>query len=358
MATILFAGHNLHFIEELMKRFSKDGHTVIRDQWGGHSIHDEETSHSLLSQADIIVCEWALGNSVWYSNNVRDDQSLFIRFHLQERDTDYPKDVDWDAVDNIIFISAFIQREAVEKFNIPDGKDILLPNYVETSRFVREKSKKSKRTLGLMGIVPRRKRFDIALDILQRLNEKGLDFQLRIKGKQPTDYPWMRNRPDELAWYEAQMRRMEEDPHLIGRVHFEGWSLVNDVPEWFSEIGFILSVSDFEGSHQAVAEGAASGTVPIIIEWPGASEVYPQDWCVDTLNDAVDMIIKEMGEVDKTEGQKWHRVIKTRYDIKRIHKRWNSLLGLEKSILSRFISLFTNLFSQTPITASIEVEEE
>ena len=70
MVTILFAGHNLNFIEELMKRFSKDGHTVIRDQWGGHSNHDEETSPSLLSQADIIVCEWALGNSVWYSNNV------------------------------------------------------------------------------------------------------------------------------------------------------------------------------------------------------------------------------------------------------------------------------------------------
>jgi len=329
--TVLIAGHDLKFIDGIAREMMNRGLIVLQDRWINHSKHDEEASRRLLSAADVVICEWALGNSVWYSNNVRDDQSLFIRFHLQERDTDYPKDVDWNAVDNIIFISAFIQREAVEKFNIPDGKDILLPNYVETSHFVREKSEKSKRTLGLMGIVPRRKRFDIALDILQRLNEKGLDFQLRIKGKQPTDYPWMQDRPDELAWYETQMKRLEEDPHLIECVHFEGWSLINDVPEWFSEIGFILSVSDFEGSHQAVAEGAASGTVPIIIEWPGASEVYPQDWCVDTLDEAVDMIIKEMSEVDKTEDQKKKRemmsLIENEFDLSVITSKWIDLFS-------------------------------
>ena len=325
--TVLIAGHDLKFIDGIAREMMNGGFNVLQDKWVNHTTHDEEKSRRLLNAADIVICEWALGNSVWYSNNIRDDQSLFIRFHRQEIETDYPQNINWDSVDNIIFIAPLIQREAVEKFDIPKGKDMLLLNSVDTTRFVRKKSEQSVRTLGLVGMVPQMKRFDKALDILHQLNQQGLNFQLRIKGKQPTDYHWMQDRPEEMKWYETQMKRLEDDPHLIGRVQFDGWG--NNVHEWFSEVGFILSVSDFEGSHQAVAEGAASGTVPIIIEWPGASEVYPQDWCVDTVNDAVDMIIKEISEINKTGGQKRKRkiisLIENEFDLSVITSKWIDL---------------------------------
>jgi len=107
LATILFAGHNLHFIEGLIDRFSQDGHTVLRDQWKGHTIHDEEASHSLLEQADIIICEWALGNSVWYSKHKKPNQRLFIRFHRQEIETDFPNQINWDAVEKMVFTAPY-----------------------------------------------------------------------------------------------------------------------------------------------------------------------------------------------------------------------------------------------------------
>lgn len=327
--TVLIAGHDLKFIDSIAREMMNRGFNILQDKWLNHTAHDEEKSRGLLSAADVVICEWALGNSVWYSNNVRDDQSLFIRFHRQEIETDFPSDINWDSVDNIIFIAPLIQREAVEKFSIPKGKDMLLPNSVDTLSFVREKSDQSMRTLGLMGMVPQMKRFDRALDILHQLNKQDLNFQLRIKGKQPTDYLWMKDRPEEMEWYETQMKRLEEDPHLIGKVHFDGWG--NDVPEWFSKVGFILSVSDFEGSHQAVAEGAATGAFPIIIEWPGASEVYPQDWCVDTINDAVDMIIKEIDEVDKIKGEERKRkimsLIENELDLSVITSKWIGLFS-------------------------------
>ncbi len=327
--TVLIAGHDLKFIDSIAREMMNRGFNILQDKWLDHTAHDEEKSRGLLSAADVVICEWALGNSVWYSNNVRDDQSLFIRFHRQEIETDFPSDINWDSVDNIIFIAPLIQREAVDKFSIPKGKDMLLPNSVDTLSFVREKSDQSMRTLGLMGMVPQMKRFDRALDILHQLNKQDLNFQLRIKGKQPTDYLWMKDRPEEMEWYETQMKRLEEDPHLIGKVHFDGWG--NDVPEWFSKVGFILSVSDFEGSHQAVAEGAATGAFPIIIEWPGASEVYPQDWCVDTINDAVDMIIKEIDEVDKIKGEERKRkimsLIENELDLSVITSKWIGLLS-------------------------------
>ena len=50
----------------------------------------------------------------------------------------------------------------------------------------------------------------------------------------------------------------------------------NDMHNWFQKVGYILSTSDFEGSHQAVAEGMAAGSVPIIYNWDGADTVYPE----------------------------------------------------------------------------------
>ena len=71
-----------------------------------------------------------------------------------------------------------------------------------------------------------------------------------------------------MNWYQVQFDRIQSDPSLNGHVYFDEWG--TDVPQWFEKINYILSVSDYEGSHQAVAEGAASGAVPTILKWDGA----------------------------------------------------------------------------------------
>ncbi len=87
----------------------------------------------------------------------------------------------------------------------------------------------------------------------------------------------MANRPEEMAsWYEAQYRRLEEDPLLKGAVFFDPHG--NDMPEWYAGIDFALSTSDFESFHFTIADGAAAGCTPIILPWEGADEIYPQEW--------------------------------------------------------------------------------
>ena len=49
----------------------------------------------------------------------------------------------------------------------------------------------------------------------------------------------------------------------------------DDMAIWYSKVGFILSTSDHEGSHQAIAEGMAAGCIPIIRNWNGATPLYP-----------------------------------------------------------------------------------
>jgi glycosyltransferase involved in cell wall biosynthesis len=67
-------------------------------------------------------------------------------------------------------------------------------------------------------------------------------------------------------------------------------------------IGTILSASVRESFHQGVAEGAASGAVPVVRNWPlfaaygGARAVFPESWVVDDVDAAVRRILNTTHE--------------------------------------------------------------
>ena len=328
--TILIAGHDLKFIYEMGREFIRRGYTVLEDKWNNHTSHDVSHSEKMLAASDVVICEWALGNTKWYSENVKSHQRLYIRFHRQEIETDFPLNIQWKAVNNIVFIAPLIEREAREKFSIPKEKSIYIPNAVDTLNFDLPKSASSQRTLGLMGMVPKMKRFDRALDILSIINRQGGNFNLRVKGKMPEDYAWMKQRQDEMEWYEHQLSRIENENELSGHVHFDGWG--NDVEKWLSNVGYILSVSDFEGSHQAVAEGVASGSIPIIVKWKGADEVYPREWCVSTIEKGAEKILSFSSDCT-FEEQEMERIkivnqIRENFDLSIIVERWLNMMEL------------------------------
>jgi len=150
--------------------------------------------------------------------------------------------------------------------------------------------------LGLVGMVPQSKRLDRALDILKELRQEDGGYILRVKGKRPEDYPWMAQRTEEMAWYEAQDRRVKEDPLLKGAVFFDPHC--NDMPEWYAGVDYILSVSDHESFHLAIAEGAAAGCIPFSLPWEGAGEIYPREWIYPDISAASEGI--KLGCVSKS----------------------------------------------------------
>ena len=331
--TILIAGHDLKFIYEMGREFIRRGYTVLEDNWANHTGHDVELSKRLIKVADLVICEWALGNARWYSNHIQAHQKLFFRLHLQEVDTEHLDEVDWTRVDKVVFIAPHVRRKAIERFGIPENQTTLIPNFVDTRRFDVLKTPSSNTTIGFMGIVPRRKRFDHALTVLEGVRAKRPEFELSTKGKRPEEYAWMLKRTAEMAWYQRQYGRIEQSNLLRGAIRYQGWT--SSPYSWFEEIGFLLSVSDFEGSHQAVAEGAASGAIPIILRWEGADEVYPPSWCVDTLEEGIERILN-FNETLSFEERELERMnvanhIRDHFDLKIIVERWLEMMDPHQS---------------------------
>ena len=289
---ILFAGHNFHFAQPLIEHYRhRPGYLVSVDQWTSHDSHDRAGSRRLLASADVIFCEWCLGNAVWYSKRKRSNQRLIIRLHNQEMKLKYLPKLKWENIDSLIAICPRNYDALQARFPDYSSRIALVYNLFETATFNKPKVKGAEFNLGFMGLVPMRKRPDLAFRILSALRKRDSRFTLHFLGKLPEDYPWMRRRFKELRYYRRLMQDIEVSPHR-NSVVFDDFT--SDVPGWFTKIGFLLSTSDLEGSHQAVAEGMAAGSIPVIRSWTGAERLYPREYVFTSLDGAVERILKMM----------------------------------------------------------------
>jgi len=271
---VVIAGYDLKFILPVVPYLEKE-YTVLIDEWTGHNMHDEKKSKELLEQADIIWCEWLLGNAVWYAQNKMKHQKLVIRAHRFEITREFGYQVNYENVNKVIAVGYYYLEEFQRKFNIPRNKMILLSNYVEPSLYTGEKSENAIYHIGLVGITPRRKGFLKGLKIIKHLYEQDNRFELHIVGTKPQDTPWIMNNPVEKEYYEMCESFIVEN-NLDDIVKFKGWMSKDKM---FNDLGFVLSLSDNEqpeSFHLTPAEAYCDNTMGLFLAWPGVEYIYPQ----------------------------------------------------------------------------------
>jgi glycosyltransferase involved in cell wall biosynthesis len=124
--------------------------------------------------------------------------------------------------------------------------------------------------------VPQRKRLDLALDVFESVREHDPRFSLSVIGRPPSDFDWVTRREEEVEFFRHAYARIQDSSLLRGAVAFHPFT--SDLATFLSRTGFVLSTSDSEGHQVALAEAAASGAVPLILERPGVSDQYPDRW--------------------------------------------------------------------------------
>ncbi|WP_444922659.1 hypothetical protein ACJJID_01630 [Microbulbifer sp. CnH-101-G] len=287
--TILIAGHDLKFAKFIIEKINqrKDLHLLI-DDWNGHDKHDEEKSLALLNNADVVFCEWGLGNLVWYSKNIKRGQKLIVRIHAQEIKTRHLDRCNHEKIDNYIFVSPYYFEMMIAEFSLKREKCKMIFNMVDTDILNKPKVESSKYNLGMIGDVPQSKRLDRALDIFEKLYKENNRYKLFVKGKRPEDYAWMHSKEKrgELTYFENQYERITKNG-WEKNVIFEGFG---PIEEWLQKIGHILSVSDNESFHLSVAEGMASGALPSILNWPGSEYIYPSKYISTSISTAFEKV--------------------------------------------------------------------
>ena len=274
---VAVAGHDLKFFAPLLEYLRQQpGLEVRTDHWHSLGEHDEAASEEISRWADVVICEWCGPNAIWYSEHKRPQSRLIVRLHRFEAYARYPYRVTIRAVDQVVTVNKRYAELTAAKTGWPSRKIIALPNTVEVGQLDRPKLDGARFSLGIVGIVPSRKRVDLALDVLEELRRDDERYMLCVKSGMPWDHWWIWQKPEERGHYAAALHRIQRSPLLRGAVVLD--EAGRDVPAWLRRVGFVLSTSDDESFHVAPAEGMVSGAVPVIRHWPGAETVYDSRW--------------------------------------------------------------------------------
>jgi glycosyltransferase involved in cell wall biosynthesis len=323
---VLVASHDLKFFTRILDHYRALPELEVRvDHWTGLHTHDEAASRGLLDWAEVVVCEWAGPNAVWYSRNKRPGQRLITRLHRFELGGRWLQEIDIAAVDQVVCVSPHYAQLTRRQTGWDPTRVVVVPNWVDVAQFDRPKLGDVRHSLGMIGIAPARKRLDLGVEVLSHLRRWDDRYRLSIKSKMPWDYWWIWNDRAEHEHFAEVFARVARSPELAGAVVFDGFG--GDVPGWLRRIGWVLSTSDDESFHLAPAEGMASRAVPALLPWPGSDTIYAREWISP---DAAAMAARIHEVVSSGQWQQLadhaHRSVLASFPLADVVDRWTRIL--------------------------------
>ena len=322
---VAVAGHDLKFFGPILAYLREQPGLEVRvDHWETLGRHSGEVSAAMARWADVVICEWCGPNAIWYSRHKRRGSRLIVRLHRFELAAGYPNLVDIKAIDQVVCVSRHYARLCRERVGWPAGKVVVIPNAVDAAQLDRRKLEGARHHLGLIGIVPARKRLDLALDVLEELRRRDDRYLLFIKSGMPWDHWWVWREAGERAHYTTALRRIQRSALLRGAVVFD--EAGPDVPAWLRRVGFVLSTSDDESFHVAPAEGMASRAVPVLRHWPGAETIYDMRWIHRTPADMAQAIAAMDDGRWRQAGDLAHEQAAGAFALDKVRGSWVDLL--------------------------------
>lgn len=192
--------------------------------------------------------------------------------------------------------------------------ELFCHNYAQNKEILR---------LGYAGrITITQKRMDLLLQVLAKLFEYKVDFQMDIAG---------------TGDYIETFKESVQQAGLEERVHFLGYLDRANIPEFWQDKDIMISCSDWEGHSITQCEAMAAGAVPILTDVSGAR---------DDVEDGINGYIVEIGAVDQivekicyldahrellpVMGSRAYETIKEKYSEEKVEALWGKILEFDK----------------------------
>lgn len=322
---LLINGMDLKFISTAIPSLEKH-YSVRVDQWTGHEAHDVQKSKQLLAWADIIWCEWMLGNAVWYSKNKKSHQKLIVRLHRFEISRDYGNQVSYDQIDSVICVSVHLVESAIAKFNIPRTKTLVVPNYLDIDNYTQASEEDESRlfNLAMIGMVPKLKGYYEALQLLNLLRRIDPRYTLTLFGKTPEELPWVLRDPAEEEYFQKCSKYIHIH-NLSNAIERSGWV---DIRKEIHRYGFVLSMSALESFHVAPAESFAAMNQAVFTRWEGVENIYPEKYIFNNIQETAHYILENRNlNTFKENCKEGRKCITENYSIDNFTENITSLIN-------------------------------
>ena len=299
-STILIAGHDLKFAMPIVEVLEEMGIRVLVDKWDNHNKFDAEQSRVLFWRR---LMQCGVNGHSGMSSGIPMLLSQACPYLsgtiFKIRELEYLNSARQENITHVSFVCDYYRKHSFDigqlSRNVPSS---VIPNLLQ--RKDTSKKRNDNFSIGFVGMVPKRKRLDLVIDLLEDLQKKDPRYQLKIVGKHPDEYAWLQNREDEKQYYESIKTRLSQNPILASKIEFLGF--VDDISEFYSSVGHVISTSDFESFHLTLADGPSLGCAAHTLKWDGSETIYSDLW----LNNDVKSMAKRIHELKLCNQTSYH----------------------------------------------------
>lgn len=279
-------------------------HDLVYGRLAGTSrTHLPRDLRAVLDGADVILVEWGHRQAAWVSQLPALRARVVVRLHSYEAFTLMPQVTDWSAVCDVVFVAPPIR--ALAEATVPGlhrPRRHTVPNLTDLEQYRRPKTAAARRTMALIGWNTVNKDPAWALDVLDELLATDPEWRLLLVGH---DLPAAGG--EDAAYTAAVTARIEALGSHVVRTGFR-----DDIAEVLRDVGVVLSASRREGTHESLIQGAASGALPVVRDWPavarwgGPRSLFPGEWVVPDPDAAAVRILTAEGNPQLTrDAQHW-----------------------------------------------------
>lgn len=214
----------------------------------------------LLDWCDVAWFEWCDALLIQATNHLPKLCPIICRLHSYETFTNMPEQVEWSRVDHLVFVNPSV--ETLLKQRLPDSLSTsVIYNAVDLKKYQIPVGKKFGKRIASVGYINYKKNPQLLLYCFQKIQQWDPEFEFHIAGE---------HQDPRIALYMKDMARK-----MGLNLHFHGW--VKDMPAFYRDMDFVISTSLFESFHYSIAEGMACGLTPLVHDWFGSENVYPEE---------------------------------------------------------------------------------
>ncbi|ADQ06811.1 glycosyl transferase group 1 [Caldicellulosiruptor hydrothermalis 108] len=228
--------------------------------------------------ADICWFEWCDDLVIYGSRHeLAREKKLVCRIHRYEAFTNYIFQVEWENIDKVIFVASHIFDIVNSKLsgNI-ENKSIIIPNGIRMEDYNFRKREKGF-NVAYVGYLNYRKSPNMLLQIINKLKRIDKRYRLFIAGEFQDE--------ENMMYFKYMLKEMSLEEHVI----FDGWQ--KDINAWLEDKDYLVSCSISEGHPVGIMEAMVKGIKPVIHNFVGARDIYPEKYLWNTIDEAVDMIL-------------------------------------------------------------------
>ena len=257
----------------------------------------EAELRELMQWCDIAWFEWCT-NLAAAASEIGACCKRIVRLHRYEAYEKWPQQMNWNNVDVLVTVgndaTIHALRQKVPTIEHQTSIEVV-PNGVDLTKFTRRERPRGK-NLAFVANLRMVKNPAFVLQCMQKLHYIDPEYRLHLAG----------SFQDEVL--EAYLRQMVDALDLAGCVSFDGWQ--SDVNAWLQDKDFIVSTSICEGHPVGILEGMACGLKPVIHNFLGARDIFPEEFIFNIAEQFCEQVLSPCYEPDR-----YRRFVEDRYSL-------------------------------------------